>query len=259
MKKTIKNSVLIFWALGTVIPASAVTYLDTKFIEAIEQDCTTYWQQQARNARIDSYLERGANINLQTQNQETPIMRVVNLIARDGEALCESSPKVKNWLKHGFFSGACAIPLLVGMGIERMRWGGREWYNRDFDHVSPLTNFRNIFATMVGGATLLYSLYSFGALIVNDSPNGGRLNNMDAKLQVLKMLLKHPSIDLTLKNSQGKTVYDLVQDHLEKIKRFAADSSYIAQYTKLYLNIVNEINVLLKLKSPFFHSQPISK
>jgi|GEM_PF-4648727 hypothetical protein len=215
MNNSLKNVIFIFSLLGLAIPAHAMTYLDVKFKELVEH--SVLLPEKKKILQIDDCLENGANVNLMIGGQ-TPIMLVVNAIAMKAKLLNEMHFKNDGlWNIMGTFS----IPF----------WLPRARH----EHAR-----RVILAIRLGVLSGFVGLC--GYLIFDAFRNRFFYEELEAELEILKMFLKHPSIDLTITNGQGKTAYDLIEGHVKavemEIHESKAKNYFLLEFLKRVQNIL---------------------
>jgi hypothetical protein len=204
MKKILNNVILLCGVLSLAAPLSATTYLDMKFREAIELDRAT-WPLNSYLKKVEQYLEKGANINEPNPaTGETPLMRTVSFMMSDIEAYLKAQQKAILASKRLTLIVPGAVGLMVGGESGRTR---------------SLSTLRAYTFNTAGLVTFLYGLFNFGKALKEVALRDDYLFRSVDKFELFKMFLKHPSIDLTLTNSESKTVFDLVKEYRAELAK----------------------------------------
>jgi hypothetical protein len=197
-----------------------------KFREAIEGDKSS-WMLNSYLKKVEQYLEKGANINEPNPaTGETPIMRTVSLMMSNAEGALRAQQKVSLALKRG----TLAVPAAI-MGLVVGEQSG---------HTGSFSTLRNYTFNTAGLVTFVYALFNFGKVFKEAVPRDTHMFSSMAKFELFKLFLKHPSLDLTLTNREGKTVFDLVEEyraelakHYDLERKSILDSVFVRQLREM--------------------------
>jgi hypothetical protein len=240
MKNAIRNIILVLGMSSLIFPASAAVYQDVKLRESIERP-SGWMSINSDLAEIENYLIDGADINA-SGGQEALITRVATILAEDAQAMIESEKKMKlsgeNWILYG-----AGFAVYVTTFSKKATWFDR--YGRP----APAEIIcHDIFVTLSLGQLLKGAW--MGVLVANEFLlRGKRVFNMRAKTEILKMLLKHPTIDLGAKNKEGKTALDIVQEFLNYISAHYATQRTLNKKLFIYTQkSMKEVQALLQRK-----------
>lgn len=224
MKKILNNFIVLCGVLSLAAPLSATTYLDMKFREAIETDSPVWINSYLK--KVEQYLEKGANINEPNPaTGETPLMRTVSAMVSDTEGVLKAQQKVNLARKRS----TLMVPGVVGLLV-----GGQDGRTRS------LSTLRTYTFNTAGLVTFVYGLFNFGKAFKEAVPRDTHMFSSMAKFALFKMFLKHPSVDLTLTNREGKTVFDLVKEyraelakHYDLERKSILDSVFVKQLREM--------------------------
>jgi hypothetical protein len=221
MKKILNNFIVLCGVLSLAAPLSATTYLDMKFREAIEGNQSP-WMFNSYRKKVEQYLEKGANINEPNPaTGETPLLRTVSLMMSDTESYLKAQQKVNLAAKRF----TLMVPGVVGLVV-----------GEQSGHAGSFSTLRTYTFNTAGLVTFLYGLFHGGKAVKEAALRDVPLFSSMAKFELFKLFLKHPSLDLTLTNREGKTVFDLVEEyraelakHYDLERKSILDSLFVRQ------------------------------
>jgi hypothetical protein len=242
MKNAIRNIILVLGVSSLIFPAGATVYKDAKLRDAIERPSGQI-SIDSDLTEIENYLIDGAEINASGE-QEALILRVATILAEDAQAMIESEKKMKlsgkNWIMYGI-----ALPVYIVTIANKNSWF--HVYRGATPELGEVI-FNDIFTTLSLGQLL--SGAGRAVLVGNELRlRGKHVFNIRAKTEILKMLLKHPAIDLSVKNKEGKTALDLVQESMSTISaHYATQRRLNKEIFRFTQESIKEVEALLQKK-----------
>ena len=138
MKRMIQKGLLLLVVSALVMPLQAKTYLDWKFIEALER---------VDMREMDRCLQKGANVNLILDSGEMPIMTLVSGMVDDAKRCIENQQKFSKEL----LPSLIALPALLAMMAQVYIHSQVRYY--DVDGTNAVANF---IIALVLGSNFIY-------------------------------------------------------------------------------------------------------
>lgn len=228
MQKTLKKLIFLTLALASGLSAQTNSSLQMKFWDALEQ---------ANLKEVDKCLLMGADVN-ELKDGQPPLTTVINALSKDKEEACA---KVKQMNLNLWYS-AGAIPGFIAIlgACCHAFFNGR--------HLDPISASADLSLALAGMASIRYSNYTFlQCCSPRNWPYFSR-KRFETKVAIIKLLLDNPNIKVAIKNNEGKSSFDVMNQHTDELINKTSWEKYSYKGYNTIIMTMRELQSTLKNK-----------